>query len=171
MAYNFIIEGKMMAQDVDAMKVAGVASADIAGGTIVELGAYSNGLYTITASTDSKDAYIALNPEDHFTQVGNMLVPGLSADPRNYTNLATRAVDVRRLAVGDTFAIVPATTIANIAVGDLLECANGVWAEVSSATTGATTVEVIAVGTQAFPQAGIGFDNAQKLVVRVQQVA
>lgn len=173
MAKNgYIIESQIAAKDVDAFNKSAVATADVDGGALVTLGAINtDGLFVATVATAGTggNVWMAYNPSEHFTKVGDNVYAGLSKDPRDYTNLANRPMDVFKPQVGDIITLTDGNikTGETVTVGSFLEIgANGYEAQ-ASATASTFSLEVIEVKSIPFPQAGIGFEAANAYVCRV----
>ena len=165
---GYIIEKRIMAKDVESLNRSAVCSADVDGGKLVSLGALSNGLFTATVTTAGTGLYMAYNPSEHLIKVGTKLIAGgsISADPRDYTNLATRAIDVFKPQVGDLVGFTAGNlkTGETPTVGSFLEQEAGGLVVKVSATTATTSFKVVAIETLQFPQAGIGMENASVYV-------
>lgn len=172
---GIIIESEIQATDVVALnKYAVCAGSDVAGGGLVSLapsGTQGNDVFTATvpAAGTLGGLYVAYNPSEWLTQVGTgataKYFAGLSDDPRDYTNLATRTFTCFKPQVGDevTFSVdCVATAGQNLAVaGDILESVAGATtlariASATGATAGSTAFRIDWVGTLPFPQAGVG---------------
>ena len=166
---GYIIEKRIMAKDVESLNRSAVASADVDGGSLVALTTLSNGLFTATESTSGTGLWMAYNPSEHLVKVGTKLVAGgsISADPRDYTNIATRPMDVFKPQVGDIIGFTAGNlkTGETPTVGSFLEQEAGGLVVKVSATTATTSFKVIAIETLQFPQAGIGMENASVYVV------
>ena len=169
---GYMIEKRISAKDVEALNRSAVSASDVDGGALVALAGYANGVFTATKATTGLGNYMAYNPSEHLTQVNGNVFAGLSKDPRDYTNLAGRTFDVFKPQAGvDVVAI----TDGNIATGQtvaidkfLEQGANGYEVK-DTATTGITSFKVIAIEKQAFPQAGIGMENAKVYICEVAQ--
>ena len=170
---GFLYETQISAKDNDALNRFAVASADIDGGTLVSLGAVAHGdVFTATKATDGTGGglWMAYNPEEHLTKVGDNLFAGLTADPRDYTNIADRTFDVFKPVAGVD---IVGFTAGNIKAGETVEVgkflevgANGLEVK-ASATANTTSFEVIKIEKVPFPQAGIGAEYADKYVCAV----
>ena len=171
MAHGFMIEKNM---DY-AMAFTGVSAlADIDGGTLVDIGTVdSYGRYAVTKTTSGDSKYIALNPTEHFVKIDgtDVLVAQPTVDPRAYTNLAGRSIDLRLLRTGMKVGF----TAGNIKAGEtvtagkyLEQGANGYEVK-NSATASTTSFYVESIEKIAFPQAGIGNEIADVYVCRVAQ--
>lgn len=173
MAKGYMIEKRISAKDVEALNRSAKSATDIDGGMLVTLGAYANGVFTATKATEGEGLYMAYNPSEHFTQVGDKVYAGLSADPRDYTNLAGRPFDVFKLVVGDLVALtdgnIKEADIDDVEVGVFLEQGATGYEVKSTATASTTSLKVIAVENLPFPQAGIGMENAKLYVCEVAQ--
>ena len=107
---GYIIEGRIMAKDVESLNRSATCSTAVDGGKLVSLGALSNGLFTATITTSGTGLWMAYNPSEHLFDVngdGTKLVAGgsISADPRDYTNIANRPFDVFKPQIGDIIKI------------------------------------------------------------------
>lgn len=171
---GYIIESQIAAKDVDAFNRNAIASDDVDGGALVALGGLATGdnnLFEATLATDGTGGglYMAYNPSEHFTKVGDNIFAGLTVDPRDYTNLANRPFDVFKPQIGDVIAFTDGNikTGETVTKGSYLEIgASGLEVQVSP-TANTTSFKVIEVGVQPFPQAGIGHENAPKYVCEV----
>lgn len=162
---GYIIEKRIMAKDVESLNRSAVSATDVDGGNLVALTTLSNGLFTATISTSGTGLYMAYNPSEHLIKVGTKLIAGgqISVDPRDYTNLATRAIDVFKPQVGDIVGFTAGnikTGETGLTVGKFLEQEAGGLVVKSSATASTTSFKIIALDTLQFPQAGIGMENA-----------
>ena len=94
MANGVIVESRIQATNIDALnRTAQTASTDVAGGGLVALapsGTQGNEVWTATTPSDTLTGlWIAYNPAEHLTKVGDKLFAGLSEDPRDYTSILT----------------------------------------------------------------------------------
>lgn len=173
MAHGFIIESqKFMAKDVDALNRSAVATADVDGGAIVTLGGLNDdGVFVATVATSGTggNVWMAYNPSEHYTEVNGRVYAGLSVDPRDYTNLANRTMDVFKPMVGDIIILTEGNIASGqtVAEGSYLEMGASGYEVVASATASTFSLKVLEVGTQPFPQAGIGEDFEEKYVCEV----
>lgn len=169
MAYGYIVESQLMADDIGTLNKTATSATNVDGGNLVTL-AYSNGAYTATLGTAGANLgfYMAYNPTEHLTTVGTgtsqKLFAGLSADPRDYTNIATRPIDVFKPQVGDTIVFTAAniTGTAPTAEQYLEPAANGVLTMKASQTASSTSFKVLEVTTIPFPNStkGVGMEFA-----------
>lgn len=168
MAYGYIVEKKIAASDVDALNANAVTTGttNVDGGMAVALGAYDKGVYTVSlpGATAFTGMWMAYNPTEHLTVVNGKYFAGLSADPRDYTNLATRPFDIFKPQVGDIIGFTAANFGSN-QVPDattnkyVATAADGLWvAGASSISAGKMALTCLAVENLPFPQAGIGLD-------------
>jgi len=171
MAYGVLIESEIRATDNIALNKFAVSSTtNVAGGGLVVLTPPTlQGEDRFTATVPATGALtglaIAYNPSEHLTNVNGKLFAGLSADPRDYTNLQGRTFTTFYPQVGDEIVVSIDTvdnTGANVVAGDFLEAkANQTTFTRATAATGATAnttaFKVEWVGVLPFPQAGIGF--------------
>lgn len=166
---RILIEKRIGAKDNEALNRSAVATVDVEGGTLVKLGDYDNGVFeaTVADGTDGVGLWMAYNPSEHFTKVGDKIYAGLSADPRDYVNLANRTFDVFKPLVGDIVGIVG--EIATAVKGSYLiaDDTDGFAVEGTTHTAGNTALKVIAVEKLAFPRAGIGDEFATVYVAEV----
>ena len=173
MAYGVIVESRIQATNIDAYNRTAQAEVAVAGGGLIALtesGVQGDEVWTAEApdSETVGDLWIAYNPAEHLTDVNGKMFAGLSADPRDYTNLANRPFDVFKPVVGDEIDITADcvdATKTNIVVGDILESKSGQTtftriAKASGATAGHTAFRVEYIGVNPFPQAGIGMEQA-----------
>lgn len=171
MAKGYIIEGRIMAKDVESLNRTALCTADVDGGTLVSLDAFADGAFTATVTTSGQGLYMAYNPSEHLIDVngdGSKLVAGgnISADPRDYTNIADRPIDVFKPQVGDIVKF----TDGNLAtgetpvVGNFLEQEAGGYVANATATASTTSFKVLEKTVLPFPQAGIGMELANLYV-------
>lgn len=169
-----LIESMIQAKNIDALNRSVVATVDVAGGSLIALTAPTKqGEDRWTAVAPSSSAltglWIAYNPSVRYTEVNGKLFAGLSADDRDYTNIANHTFDAFKPKIGDEIVItadnVDADTVANVVAGDTLESKAGqlTFTRVagSTATTGHTAFNVEWVGTLEFPKAGIGVESVK----------
>lgn len=171
---GYIIESKLSAKDVGALKLSAVATTDVDGGTLVSVaGINSDGLYVATKATSGAGLYMAYNPSEHLTAVDGNFYAGLSKDPRDYTNIANRPMDLAKLVVGDRVTLtagnIKTADVASVAVGKFLEQGSTGYEVKDSATASTTSLEVLAVNEIPFPQKGIGMEFAKGYFCRVAQ--
>lgn len=174
MANGVIVESRIQATNIDALnRTAKTASTDVAGGGLVAL-AYSeeqgNEVWTATTPSSTLDGlWIAYNPAEHLTKVGDKLFAGLSKDPRDYVNIGGRPFDVFKPKVGVEidFTVDCVDNSASSAVkGDILESKASQTtltriAKASGATANHTAFEIEYVGTTPMPKAGIGMEQVK----------
>lgn len=170
--HGYIIEAQIAAKDVDALNKSAVATADVDGGEIVSLGALNaDGVFVATKLTAGTggNVWMAYNPSEHFTKVGDNVFAGLTVDPRDYTNLANRPMDVFKPQVGDIITILNTNLKEGETPtqGSFLEMGADGYEVKASATADTFSLEVIEAKTIPFPQKGIGFEAADAYVTRV----
>jgi len=171
MAYGVLIESNIQAKDNDALNRFAVSSTTaVAGGGLVALTAPTTQgedrwTATVPATGALSGLYMAYNPVEKYTLVGTKYFAGLSADPRDYTNLSGKSFTVFSPKVGDevvlTVDAVESTSQASVVAGDYLEAKNAQTtltrvAAVTGATASTTAFKVEWVGSIAFPQGAIG---------------
>lgn len=173
MAYGFLIESqKFAAKDVDALNRSAVADANVDGGAIVTLGTInSDGVFVATKATAGTggNVWMAYNPSEHFTSAHNNMYAGLTVDPREYTNVAGRTLDVFKPQISDIIILTEGNIKSGETVteGSYLEMGTDGYEVQSSATASTFSLKVLEVGTLPFPQAGIGDDFTEKYVCEV----
>lgn len=174
MANGVIVESRIQATNIDALNRTAKAAVDVAGGGLVALtasGAQGNEVWTAATPATGKlgDLWIAYNPSEHLTKVGGKFFAGLSADPRDYANIAGRPFDCFKPVVGDEIDITVDcvdNTASDVVAGDILESKNGqtTFTRVASstgATSGSTAFKVEYVGTAPFPAGSIGMEQVK----------
>lgn len=172
MAYGVLIESMIQAKNIDALNRSVVSANNVDGGALIALTPpTTQGDDVWTASTPTTDTlgglWIAYNPEVKYTVVNGKKFAGLSADVRDYTNIAGETFDAFKPKVGDEIVITVDcidNTASNIVAGDILESKNGQSkftriAAATGATAGSTAFEVEWVGSIDFPKASIGIDK------------
>lgn len=109
------------------------------------------------------------NPSEHFTKVGDKIFAGLSADPRDYTNLIGRNGDAFKPQVGDIIGLTDGNIKADetVAEGKYLEQGADGYVVKTSPTASTTSLKVIKIETLPFPQAGIGMEFAKLYLCEV----
>lgn len=171
MANGYIVEARISAKDVEALNRTATCTEDVAGGTLVALSTLKDGVFTATKATSGQGLWMAYNPTEHLTVVGDKVFAGLSKDPRDYVNVKNRPFDVFKPQVGDIVTL----TVGNIKpsetvqVGSYLEQGADGFEVKESATASTTSLLVKEVGVMQFPQAGIGMENATTYVCEVAQ--
>lgn len=174
MAYGVLIESMIQAKNIDALNRSVTSAIDVAGGGLIALTAptaQGNDVWTAAAPASGTlgDLWIAYNPEVKYTQVNGKVYAGLSADLRDYTNLAGEVYDAFKPKVGDEIVItvdgVDATSSSAVA-GDILESKAGQTtftriAAGTGATAGSTAFKIEWVGAVDFPKAGVGIDKVK----------
>jgi hypothetical protein len=173
MAYGVLIESMIQAKNIDALNRSVKAEVDVAGGGLLALSApTTQGDDVWTAEEPDSELgglWIAYNPEVKYIEVNGKKYAGLSADARDYTNLAGEVFDAFKPKVGDEIVItVDAVdnTSASAVAGDILESKAGQTlftrvAAATGATAGSTAFEIEWVGTIDFPKANIGIDKVK----------
>ena len=173
MAYGVLIESMIQAKNIDALNRSVKAEVDVAGGGLLALTAptvQGNDVWTAAApSSELGGLWIAYNPEVKYIEVNGKKFAGLSADARDYTNIAGEVFDAFKPKVGDEIVItVDAVdnTSASAVAGDILESKAGrtLFTRVAAstgATAGSTAFEIEWVGSVDFPKANIGIDKVK----------
>lgn len=174
MAYGVLIESMIQAKNIDALNRSVVSAVDVAGAGLISLTApttQGNDVWTAALPASGKlgGLWIAYNPEVKYTVVNGKKYAGLSADLRDYTNIAGETYDAFKPKVGDEIVITidaVDNTGANAVAGDILESKAGQStftrvAASTGATAGSTAFEIEWVGFVEFPQAGVGIDRVK----------
>ena len=175
MAYGVLIESMIQAKNIDALNRSVKAAVDFDGGNLMVLTApTAQGDDVWTAAKPATGSlgglWMAYNPEVKYTYVNGKVYAGLSADARDYTNVAGEVFDAFKPKVGDEIVItkdcVAAGDVASVVAGDFLEAVDGeaTFARVAAgtgATEGSTAFKVEWVGTIDFPKAGIGIEKVK----------
>lgn len=164
---GILIEKRIMAKNVDSLNRSAKATINVDGGGLVVLGdldATDKDVFTATAPAAGTDAvWMAYDPSERLTVVNGKYFAGLTQDPRDYTNLANRVMDVYKPQVGDIIGVIAANIEGSTAPtkGKFLEVTAGktTLSIKATATASATSYKVIDVANLPFPQAGIGMEN------------
>ena len=174
MAYGVLIESMIQAKNIDALNRSVKAQIDVAGGGLLALTApttQGDDVWTAAAPATGNlgGLWIAYNPEVKYTDVNGKRYAGLSADIRDYTNIAGEVFDAFKPKVGDelinSIDAVDATG-ANAVAGDILEAVAGQTkftrvAAATGATEGSTAFEIELVDAIDFPSASIGVEKVK----------
>ena len=171
MAYGVLIESMIQAKNIDALNRSVKAQIDVAGGGLLALTApttQGDDVWTAAApSSELGGLWMAYNPEVKYIEVNGKKFAGLSADARDYTNIAGEVFDAFKPKVGDeiivTIDAVDATG-ADAVAGDILESKASQTkltrvAAATGATAGSTAFEIEWKGTIDFPKANIGIEK------------
>ena len=172
-----LIESMIQAKNIDALNRSVIcAGADVAGGGLIKLTAPTvQGEDRWTAEVPSAGnlggLWVAYNPSVKYTEVNGKMYAGLSADPRDYTNIKNHTFDAFKPKVDDEIIVTIDDideTGANVVAGDILESkANQTKftriAGGTGATSGHTAFKVEWVDTVDFPQAGIGVEKVKAI--------
>ena len=174
--HGVLIESMIQAKNIDALNRSVVSTVDVDGGNLIALTAPTvKGEDRWTASVPATGAlgglWIAYNPSVKYTEVNGKMYAGLSADPRDYTNIKNHTFDAFKPKVGDEIIVTiddVDTTGTNIVAGDILESKDGQakFTRVvgsTGATSGHTAFKVEWVDTVDFPQAGIGVEKVKAI--------
>ena len=170
--HGVLIESMIQAKNIDALNRSVISTVDVDGGNLIALTAPTvKGEDRWTASVPATGTlgglWIAYNPSVKYTEVNGKMYAGLSADPRDYTNIKNHTFDAFKPKVGDEIIVtiddVDATGT-NVVAGDILESKDGQAkftriASATGATSGHTAFKVEWVNTVDFPQAGIGVEK------------
>ena len=172
MAHSVLIESMIQAKNIDALNRSVVSTIDVDGGNLIALTAPTvKGEDRWTASAPASGTlgglWIAYNPSVKYTEVNGKMYAGLSADPRDYTNIKNHTFDAFKPKVGDEIIVTidgVDDTGAKAVAGDILESKadQTLFARVAGgtgATSGHTAFKIEWKGTIDFPKAGIGVDK------------
>ena len=171
MAYGVLIESMIQAKNIDALNRSVKAQIDVAGGGLIALTApttQGDDVWTAAApSSELGGLWMAYNPEVKYIAVNGKKFAGLSADARDYTNIAGEVFDAFKPKVGDEIVVtidaVDATG-ADAVRGDILESKASQTkltrvAAGTGATEGSTAFVIEWKGTIDFPKANVGVDK------------
>lgn len=175
MAYGFIIESAIEAQNIDKLNRSVKCADDVHGGALIALApskVKGDEVWTATQPSSSaiKDLWIAYNPEVKYLKINGQKVTGwgITEDIRAYTNIAGEVFDAFKPRVGDEieFSADCVDTPNDVVADDILESKAGQYtlhrvAGGTGATSGHTALRVEWVGTVDFPQAGFGTDKVK----------
>ena len=170
--HGVLIESMIQAKNIDALNRSVISTVDVDGGNLIALTAPTvKGEDRWTASAPASGTlgglWIAYNPSVKYTEVNGKMYAGLSADPRDYTNIKNHTFDAFKPKVGDEIIVtiddVDATGT-NVVAGDILESKADQTkftriASATGATSGHTAFKIEWKGTIDFPKAGIGVDK------------
>lgn len=175
--YGFIIEKDIAAKNVDAWNRSAInTTTDIQAGSAVILTAPDKAEDPWVASAPTtgslNDVWIAYPPSEALASWSGNVYAGLSADPRDYTNLMGRPFDVFKVhkhdIIGFTKDCFDTTLLTTTEAGTFFETkANQyTWTCVASATEGNTAFQIISNGTLPFPpaQGYVGLSQYQFVV-------
>ena len=173
MAYGVLIESMIQAKNIDALNRSVKAQIDVAGGGLIALTAptaQGDDVWTAAApSSELGGLWMAYNPEVKYILVNGKKFAGLSADARDYTNIAGEVFDAFKPKVGDEIVVtidaVDATG-ADAVAGDILESKASQTkltrvAAGTGATEGSTAFVIEWVGTIDFPKANVGIEKVK----------
>ena len=172
--HGVLIESMIQAKNIDALNRSVVSTIDVDGGNLIALTAPTvKGEDRWTASAPASGTlgglWIAYNPSVKYTEVNGKMYAGLSADPRDYTNIKNHTFDAFKPKLEDEIIVTIDDideTGANVVAGDILESkANQTKftriASATGATSGSTAFKVEWIGYVNFPQAGIGDEKVK----------
>ena len=174
---GYIIETRIAAKNVDSYNRTAQCDENLDGGALVELGEMNGDVFTATQvkATGKTGLWMVYNPSEHYTDVDGKLFAGLSADPRDYTNIKKRPCDVFKPQVGDligfTAGNIKEGDVGSLAVGSYLEPeAGGQYAKKDSAPTASTTSFLIKqIKTIPMPQSKIGMEEVKVYIAECVQ--
>jgi len=166
MAYKgYCIETQIAAKNIESLnRSAKAASVDFDGGNLVKLSVGTDDCWVATVpatATGLSGLWIAYNPSEYLTVVNGKQYAGLSADPRDYTNIATRPFTVFKPQLGDlvgfTKECFDASLTDQIVAGKFFESkdAQATFAVVNAATADHTAFVITKISTLPFPRAGV----------------
>lgn len=171
MANGVIVESRISATNVDALNRSCVSEIDVAGGALIALAApakQGDERWVATAPVAGAlgGLWIAYNPSEHLTAVGDKMFAGLSVDPRDFVNIKGRSFSAFKPVAGVDQIEITADCIddaSEVVAGDFLEAKAGQTtftrvAKNTGATAGSTAFQVEWIGTKPFPKKGIGME-------------
>lgn len=175
MAYGFIIESAIEAQNIDKLNRSVKCADDVHGGALLALapsGVKGDEAWTATQPDDDAvtGLWIAYNPEVKYLKINGKKISGwgISEDIRDYTNIAGEVFDAFKPRIGDEieFSADCVDTPNAVVKNDILESKADQYtlhrvAGATGATSGHTAFEVEWVGTVDFPQAGFGVEKVK----------
>jgi hypothetical protein len=170
--HGFMIESKIAATNVGSLGRDAVAEVNVDGGNLVVLtssGKQGDEVWKATAPSAGKlgELYMAYNPAPKYADWQDKTYAGLSANVRDYTNIAGLPFSVFKVCKEDQIdlSIDVVDTTGGVAVaGDFLESKAGQTtltrvAAATGATAGSTAFRIDWVGSLPFPKTkGIGMD-------------
>lgn len=175
MAYGFIIESAIEAQNVDKLNRSVKSTDDVHGGALLALtesGKQGDEVWTATKPSANalNNLWMAYNPEVKYLKINGKKISGLgiSKDIRDYTNIAGETFDAFKLKLDDEIELsvdcvdTPDTVVA----GDFLESKADQYtlhrvAKNTGATSGHTALRVEWVGNVDFPKATFGVEKVK----------
>lgn len=174
MAYGFIIESAIEAQNIDKLNRSVKCADDVHGGALLDLtasGKQGDEVWTATKpNTVLNGLWMAYNPEVKYLKINGKKMSGLgiSKDIRDYTNIAGEVFDAFKLRVGDEIEVSAdcVDTPDDVVAGDFLESKANQYtlhrvASGTGATANHTALKVEWVGYETFPQATFGVDKVK----------
>ena len=172
--HGVLIESMIQAKNIDALNRSVISTVDVDGGNLIALTAPTvKGEDRWTASAPASGTlgglWIAYNPSVKYTEVNGKMYAGLSADPRDYTNIKNHTFDAFKPKLEDEIIVTIDDideTGTNVVAGDILESKADQTkftriAGSTGATSGHTACKVECVGTVDFPRAGIGVEKVK----------
>lgn len=170
--YGIMVESRIQATNIDALNRSVVcAGANVDGGNLIQLTAptaQGNDVWTAAVPTATTGLWMAYNPSEKYTLVNGKYFAGLSDDPRDYTNLATRTFTAFKPKVGDeillTIECLDSASQTTVVAGDFIQAKAAQStltriARATGATANTTAFQVEYVGVMPFPQAGVGMEQ------------
>lgn len=168
---GFMIESEIAATNVGSYNKHALAQIDVDGGGLIALtppDKQGSDVWTAAAPDANTlgSLWVAYNPSPKYAHWADKDFAGLSADIRDYTNLAGIPFTVFKPKLGDEIIVsidnVDASGAAAVD-GDILESKAGQTTyqripKATGATAGSTAFQIEWVGTQPFPRAKIGMD-------------
>lgn len=167
MAYGYIIENALMADNVDTLNRTARCNVNVDGGYLVTVSFYDGQVATVALATAGAklDLWMAYNPSERYTDVNGKLIPNISVDPRDYTNLKNRPFDVFKPQVGDVITFLATCVNGNPTKNQFLEPdGGGRLKPLATQTASSTSFKVLEVKSVPFPKAGIGLEYAKGYV-------
>ena len=160
-----MISTSMASWDVDSYRLAGVATADMDNGTVVELGDMALGTNPVTggyeynvavSATGAGKLYLVDTP---LPGTGVNIEAQVYSDPRYFYNMAGQPMSLRKLVDGDHIELTAAAfTTAPTAVGQTVGVANGKFVQGSTGKFKVVAIKTLAIGTEVVPSYVLRYD-------------
>ena len=166
--HGIMIESSIQATNIDALNRFVKATVDVDGGNMVQLTApttQGNDVWAAAVPTVATGVWIMYNPSEKLTEVNGKYYAGLSADPRDYTNLANRPATAFKPKVGDEIIVsidcLDTASQSTVVAGDFIEAkaAQSTFTRIAAgtgATASTTSFKVEYVGYMPFNTGSIG---------------
>lgn len=165
MAKTVLIQTQVAAMNIDSLNSDAInTSTDLDNGAVVARGALSttagqSELFTVAANTGTlTDLWMVYSPEVVIFKSGNRAYKGLSADPRDFTNVAGLPLNIFKPVKGDLITVTDdefVGGIASLTVGQHANATSGSLKLTANSTAGdglsfkvLSTTEYISIGNE-----------------------